>query len=343
MSDEPGIVAGRDLQSLNTLRLPCRAEHFAEVRSIPQLRACLARARARKWPVTVLGGGSNVILPDMLPGLVLRNELAGFELLESAGSARMLRVGAGENWHALVLRTLQQGWGGLENLSLIPGSAGAAPIQNIGAYGVELAECFLELQACRISDGSLRTFALHDCAFGYRDSVFKGACRDEFVITSLTIRLDTGARVHTGYAELARELAAAEIVDPTPQQVSEAVIRIRSRKLPDPAVIGNAGSFFKNPVIDADHFTRLQGAEPGIVGHEQPDGGFKVAAGWLIDQCGWKGHRQGAVGVHDRQALVLTHDGSGNAGQLLNLAEKIRADVQQRFGIALEIEPRVYA
>ncbi len=343
MSTPAGIVAEHPLQALNTLRLPCVAEYFAPVVSLAELQQCLALARDRGWPVTVLGGGSNVVLPERMEGLVIANRIAGRELLSGAGAEAVLRVGAGGNWHELVRFTLAQGWCGLENLSLIPGNAGAAPIQNIGAYGVELAEQFVELDACRVTDGAVRTFSLRDCEFGYRDSVFKRDCRDAYVIVSITLRLGTGDRVKTDYAELARELEQAGLEKPTPLQVSDAVIRIRSRKLPDPAEIGNAGSFFKNPVISEAHFLRLQESEPGIVGHRQPSGEYKVAAGWLIDRAGWKGHRDGAVGVHDRQALVLVHDGTGAAHDLLRLAAAVRADISMRFGIELEIEPRVYA
>ncbi len=337
------ILENQSLESCNTLHFPCRAEFFAPVRDVPELQELLAWARQRRMPVTVLGGGSNVVLGEELPGLVILNQIQGCEQIRGSGAQPVLRVGAGENWHQLVLHTLAQGWAGLENLSLIPGAVGAAPIQNIGAYGVELAQCFQYLDTCAIADGSVRRFELADCAFGYRDSVFKNDCRDEYIITSVTLQLSTSQVVNTSYAELARELQEAGIESPTPREVSDTVIRIRSAKLPDPAEIGNAGSFFKNPVVGAACYARIRAQEPNVVGHLQADGRYKLAAGWLIDQCGWKGHREGAVGVHDRQALVLVHHGGGTARELLHLAERIQARVAERYGVSLEVEPRIYA
>lgn len=327
------------LRTHNTLGFDVRARFACQVRSEDDLLAALADPRAAGLPVVVLGGGSNVVLTRDLNALVLLMQIPGYAV-NSRADGWYVTVGAGENWHGIVMRTIADGMPGLENLALIPGSAGAAPIQNIGAYGVELRERFAGLRAW---DRHARRFVELDaaqCDFGYRDSLFKRAGRDRYVITAITLRLPKPWRPVLAYAELAREVA--HLPEPTPAQILDAVVAIRQRKLPDPMVLGNAGSFFKNPVVSAAERDALLARHPDLVSHAQADGSYKLAAGWLIDRCGFKGCREGAVGVHDRQALVLVHHGGGDGSALLALAGRIAGTVAERFGVRIEPEPMVY-
>ncbi len=327
------------LRRHNTLGFDVRARLACQVRSEADLVAALDDPRVRQLPVIVLGGGSNVVLTKDLEAAVLLMQIPGYRV-EQRDDAWLVTVGAGENWHGIVERTIADGMPGLENLALIPGSAGAAPIQNIGAYGVELRERFAGLRAWDRQDGRFVELSSEQCAFGYRDSVFKRAGRDRYLITAITLRLPRPWRPALAYAELAREVAALR--EPTPAQIRDAVVAIRRRKLPDPAILGNAGSFFKNPVVPAMQRDALLDRYPDLVSHPQPDGSYKLAAGWLIDRCGFKGERAGSVGVHDRQALVLVHHGGGTGAQLLALAGRIADAVEQRFGVRIEPEPVVY-
>lgn len=334
------LESHRSLADLTTFGLPSIAEHFVSCGSVEAVREALEWQRQQDCPLHVLGGGSNVLLTGDLPGLVLRLGIEGInEVGRDADSVRV-RVGAGVVWHDLVMESLNRDWFGLENLSLIPGSTGAGPMQNIGAYGVELEERFESLEAVEIATGEVRTFDHAECAFGYRESVFKRALRGQFVITHVTFRLPLVPDLQLGYGAIRQELEAAGVQEPDPRSVSEAVIRIRRSKLPDPAVIGNAGSFFKNPVLTGEAFGALKAAHPEVPNYPAPNG-VKVAAGWLIDQAGWKGHDRGTHGVHDRQALVLVHRGGAAGADLVKLAEDIQADVHARFGVALEREVNV--
>ncbi len=340
------ILRDHDLRRLNSFGFAARAEHFCRVSELDELRAALAEARRQHWAVTLLGGGSNLLLTRDLPGLVLQPALPGIELLEQRGEQLLLRVGAGENWHALVEHCIARGWHGLENLALIPGSAGAAPIQNIGAYGVELVDVFDSLEAIEIASGAAAEFSRDECRFGYRDSVFKGRLAGQFAITAIRLRLSARAEFEIGYGALAETLARRlpDAAPPTARQLADAVIALRRSKLPDPARLGNAGSFFHNPLVDAAQFAALRAQHPQLPHYPQADGRVKLAAAWLVERAGWKGYREGAIGVHDRQAIVLVHDftrAGGSGAQLLALAERIRADVQRRFGVWLQIEPRL--
>jgi UDP-N-acetylmuramate dehydrogenase len=251
--------------------------------------------------------------------------------------AVFVEAGAGENWHEFVAWTLSQGLPGLENLALIPGTVGAAPIQNIGAYGLEMGERFERLRAIELSTGEIREFDRDACAFGYRDSFFKREGRARFVIVSVTFRLPKAWTPRADYADIARALETSGSNDP--QAIFDAVVAVRQAKLPDWRVLGNAGSFFKNPVVSATAFDALKAREPDVVSYKQPDGQFKLAAGWLIDRCGWKGRAIGAAAVHDRQALVLVNRGGASGAQILELADAIKRDVHARFAVALEAEP----
>ena len=316
-------------------RLACRIEHEA------QIVAAVDDPRSAGLPRLVLGGGSNVVLTRDFDGLVLLVALRGRRLACEDDDAWYVEAAAGENWHEFVEWTLAQGLPGLENLALIPGTVGAAPIQNIGAYGLEMCERFASLRAVELATGDVVELDAKACRFGYRDSFFKREGRDRFVITSVTFRLPKMWTPRAGYADIARELAADGFGDasPTAQAIFDAVVAVRRAKLPDPLELGNAGSFFKNPVVDAAHFEALQQREPDVVSYRQPDGRVKLAAGWLIDRCGWKGRAMGAAAVHDRQALVLVNRGGATGAEILTLARAIQSDVIRRFGVELDPEP----
>lgn len=331
-----------DLQPFNTLSIAARAKFFARVETIEQLREALQFARERKLPVMPLGGGSNIVLTGDYPGLVIQIALRGLAL-EKHPSGTRLSAAAGENWHGVVMRTVEQDLGGLENLALIPGCIGAAPIQNIGAYGVELKQVFVELEALHIPSGELRVLTAADCAFGYRDSIFKNAARDLYVITRVDLQLPHAWQAKLEYPAL-REYFSAQGVNAdalTPLAVARAVIAIRNSKLPAPDDIPNAGSFFKNPLVSAGQYQRLKREYPDLVAYAAGDQ-WKLAAGWLIDRAGWRGVRRNGVGVHERQALVLVNPGRGPGSQVADLAAEIAADIRGKFGVELEAEPRFY-
>jgi len=326
------------LQDLNSLALPAMAEYFCSASDIEESQQALAFARRLSLAVTPMGGGSNVVFAGDLPGLVLHLNLKGISHRPSGENQVEVTFAAGENWHQMVQFCLTRGWYGLENLSLIPGNMGAAPIQNIGAYGVELCDVFVSLEALEIATGNLVIFDRQQCEFGYRESIFKRAYRDRYLITQITLRLSTQPLVTITYPALAEALTAAV---PTPQLVGQAVCRIRQHKLPDPEVLPNAGSFFKNPVVGESALASLHSNGSDAPCYRQADGSYKVPAAWLIDQCGFRGQRRGLVGVHEHQALVLINYG-GTGTDLLALAAEIQSAVIQRFAIALEIEPRLY-
>jgi UDP-N-acetylmuramate dehydrogenase len=327
------------LRDLNTFGVAATAQAYLPVADVDVLRAVRNDAALNALPRLVLGGGSNVLLTRDFPGLVLHMRNSGIEVVSSDADFTYVRAAAGENWHRLVLWTLQQGLGGLENLSLIPGSVGAAPIQNIGAYGIEIKDRLHSLTMYDFIDDRVLTLDNADCAFGYRDSIFKHALRHRAVVLDVTFALPRHWQPRAAYADLAKALAASGLSDPTPADISGLVIAIRSAKLPDPAVIGNAGSFFKNPIVTAQQQDDLRRRFPALVTYPQPDGGFKLAAGWLIDQCGWKGKSMGAAGVYPQQALVLVNRGGASGADIAALAAAIQADVLARYGVRLEPEP----
>lgn len=330
------------LTGLNTLGFDVVAERFARPETLDQLIALLGLADDNGWPVLVLGGGSNLILSAWLPGLVIQLANSGFQMVEQQDDQVIVDVAAAESWHGLVESSLQRGWFGLENMALIPGTVGAAPIQNIGAYGVELRDRLVSLVAWDREQRQLVTLEAGQCDFGYRYSRFKGRDAGRFVIWSVRFALDTIAHLQLNYGGLAEYLMQQGITEPDPQQVFTAVCRIRNSKLPDPALVGNVGSFFENPVIPQAQHDELKERFPSLVAFPDAPGFAKLAAGWLIDQAGWKGYRQGAVGVYDKQALVLVNHGEGDREQLLALAERIQASVHACFGVTLQVEPRRY-
>ncbi|MDR2259380.1 MAG: UDP-N-acetylmuramate dehydrogenase [Azoarcus sp.] len=328
-----------DLAALNTFGLPARATRLLRLASAEEARAFAATRRGGE-PCFILGGGSNLVLRGAPLACVLKVEIRGRRKLGDDDEAIIVEAGAGENWHDFVRWTLDEGWPGLENLSLIPGAVGAAPVQNIGAYGLEVAERFGALDALDLASGETRAFDAAACRFGYRESVFKQQ-PGRWLVTAVRFRLPRRWRPLSAYGDIARELAARGIAAPTPRQIADSVIAIRRRKLPDPAELGNAGSFFKNPVVDAGRYAALRAAYPAMPHYPQADGREKLAAAWLIEQCGWKGRRLGPVGCHASQALVLVNHGGASGADVLRLAVRIQDDVWTRFGVELEIEPVV--
>jgi UDP-N-acetylmuramate dehydrogenase len=336
------VLTEESLLGYNTLGLQGRARAFLQVRAAAELEQALAWTRSHQLPVIPLGEGSNVVIAGDIEALVLRMAIPGIELLEDDAEQVCLRVGAGESWHQLVEWTLRRGYYGLENLALIPGTAGAAPVQNIGAYGVELASFVRAVHCVEITTGQRRVLAGESCEFGYRDSIFKRSLRDRVIITAVDLQLQRKPQLQVSYPALAAALAQQAVPAITPQAVFDAVVSIRRSKLPDPAQIPNAGSFFKNPVVAAARAAELAGRFPGLPQYPQADGRVKLAAAWLIDYCGWKGRRRGGFGVHPEHALVLVNLGGNRGADLLKLAGEVAASVRDSFGIALEIEPRVY-
>ena len=347
----PGYRLSEDarLEARNTFGVAARAPLLVEVSDAAALPGLLAQPMLRDGPLLVLGGGSNLLFAGDAPGAVLALETRGMQVIAGdaahggggGGGSAIVRADAGGEWHALVLWTLGHGFAGLENLALIPGTVGAAPIQNIGAYGVEVREHIHAVEAFERGTGELRRMSADECGFGYRDSRFKRE-PERYVVTAVEFALSRTPRLRLDYAGIGEELAAMGIDAPRPPQVAEAVCRIRRRKLPDPAVIGNAGSFFKNPIVPSAQAEALQAAHPALPMFRGGDEARrKLSAAWLIDACGWKGHREGDAGVAASHALVLVNHGRASGAQLLDLARRIAASVQARFGIALEPEPRI--
>lgn len=335
------VRENQPLDGMNTLRLPSVAEHYAEVSDEAALVTLLDYADTQQLEPFVIGGGSNIVLTRDLPGLVVR--LTGEAITCSpptASGAVRVTAEAGAAWHALVVRTLSLKLGGLENLALIPGTVGAAPVQNIGAYGVELDERLVGVRAWHRPNRAFRELDAADCAFGYRDSRFKRE-RGDWIITSATFELGPHRPVVASYASLAAELRHRGIETPTARAVADAVIAIRRERLPDPDHIGNVGSFFHNPVVEASEADALSERFPPLVRYAQPDGRVKLAAGWLIDQLGFRGHRENGVGVHENQALVLVHEGDSDGQALMALASRVIDAVHDRYGIVLNVEPLV--
>lgn len=337
------IESNKSLRSYNSFGFEISAEWFTSVNTLEQLREALHWARTTDKTTLILGGGSNTLFTRNVDGLVIHIAIPGFETtVTDDQESTLIRVGAGMNWHDLVATTLHQKLYGLENLALIPGSAGAAPIQNIGAYGVELSELLTEVEVLNTRTGESDKLNNSDCDFGYRHSTFKTPVGKNFVVTAIHIKLSNRNRPKIEYKALQDILEQQNITQPDCQQVFNSVCDIRRSKLPDPAYLGNAGSFFKNPVITRQQLDTLLVDHSDLPNFFQDDGTYKVPAAWLIDRAGWKGHRNGAVGVHSEQALVLVNHGDGNGQQIAILANEIRNDILQRFNIALEREPVIY-
>jgi UDP-N-acetylmuramate dehydrogenase len=326
------------LKPYHTFGMEVKARHFARFHSIEALKCLILLARQEIWNLLLLGGGSNVLFLQDFDGLVLLNQIKGIS--ESPGTNGKIRItaGAGENWNDLVNYCVMRGYGGIENLALIPGTCGAAPMQNIGAYGMELKDTFYSLEALHLHTLEPQIFHKADCNFGYRTSYFKEKGRGLYCITSITLEVDPEPVLQTGYAALKEELTQQKINNPSIQDIRDAVVRIRTSKLPDPAQIGNAGSFFKNPEVETGVWDRIKASWPEVVAYPVGEGRVKLAAGWLIEQAGWKGYREGDIGVHEKQALVLVNYGGGKGSDIAELAQRIQHSVRTRFGVLLEPE-----
>jgi UDP-N-acetylmuramate dehydrogenase len=328
------------LLPFNSFHLEANAAELVSVKSIDELKNMLDYPGSA--PLLVLGGGSNILLTRNVEGLVLKIAIGGIDEVKEDNTHIYVRAGAGENWHEFVQYTMKRNWGGLENLSLIPGNVGATPIQNIGAYGVELKDVFYELEAYDRRGKKVYTFGVNDCQFGYRDSIFKSAEKGRYIILNVTFILNKVPVLKTSYGAIREELKKMGVQSPTIRDISEAVIKIRRSKLPDPSDIGNAGSFFKNPVVDQKLFLSISAKYPDMPAYPHEDQSVKLAAGWLIEQCGWKGYRKGDAGVHKDQALVLVNYGKATGKEIFELSEKVAASVQKKFGIVLEREVNVF-
>lgn len=329
------------LKSYNTFGIEAMAAYFVEVNTVEEIQNLLATEIHKGRPKLILGGGSNLLFTQDFGGLVIRMNILGKEIIKEDESHCWVKAGAGVNWHQFVLYAIDSGLGGIENLSLIPGTVGAAPMQNIGAYGVEIKDTFVALQAVEISSGKLFTFDRADCRFGYRYSIFKDEAKDKFIIVNVTFKLSKSPEYNVSYGAIEDTIKASGIEDLSLRAVSNAVIHIRQSKLPDPAKIGNAGSFFKNPSVEKEVFDALKARYPAMPGYGLPDGQVKVPAGWLIEQCGWKGKRVGDVGVHEMQALVLVNYGNAQGNEVRKLAFDIQFSVMEKFGIELMPEVNI--
>ena len=328
------------LKPFNTFGIDVRAALFSSFSSIEELIDLLPTIR--NTDTLISGGGSNMLFTKDFEGLFVRNCIKGIKEIERTQTHVILEAGAGENWHDFVIHCVDHGFGGLENLSLIPGCVGASPMQNIGAYGVEIKDTFAYLDAVEISTGEVKRFHLADCAFGYRESVFKRELKNQYVICSVAFTLSLNPIMNTSYGVIETELQHMGITTPSIKDVSNAVIRIRQSKLPDPKQLGNAGSFFKNPVVSNEVLTSIQSSYERVPSYPAGDGHVKLAAGWLIEQAGWKGKRFGNVGVHELQALVLVNYGGGTGKEIYELSQRIIEDIQVKFGVSLEREVNIY-
>lgn len=331
------VESNFSLAALNTLRLPAQAAQYLYVNDTALLRALPPHPRR-----FILGGGSNLVLRGNFDGLILHIGLAGKRLASEDAEAWYIEAASGEIWHDFVLWTLQQGWPGLENLVLIPGTVGAAPIQNIGAYGLEAGERIHQVRTIDLETGREKVFSRADCQFSYRSSLWKRAgwhLTGRFCITSVTFRLPKAWQPNCAYADVAHELAQESIAVPSPYQIAQAIIALRQRKLPNPIILPNAGSFFENPIVDASLAQQLASAHPSLPCYPQADGRVKLAAGWLIEQAGWKGRKLGPVGMYENQALVLVNYGKASGADILRLQSTIQHEIAQRYGIAVRPEP----
>lgn len=329
------------LKAYNTFGIDVNAREFVEIHTLEELQVLCSNFNLVERNVLVLGGGSNLLLTRDVDGMVIKISIKGIEIIEENDEFVWVKAAAGEVWHEFVRWSIDRGYGGLENLSLIPGCVGASPMQNIGAYGVEIKNTFVSLDAIEIEGGNQRTFTHAECKFGYRESIFKQEAKGKYIIASVTYKLSKHPQVNTTYGAIQQTLQKHQIINPSVKDVSNAVIEIRTSKLPDPKTLGNAGSFFKNPEIPDEQFIKLKENHPDIVGYPAGPGKTKVAAGWLIEQCGWKGKRVGNTGSHKDQALVLVNYGGAKGAEIWQLAMDIQQSVQQTFGITIQAEVNV--
>lgn len=338
----PKIEHNYSLNHLNTFGIPAIAKLFTTVKNEDAVRRLIDDQFFKKNEYLILGGGSNLLFTEDYNGLVVKNNLKGIEVIGENDDHVFVQAGAGENWHSFVTSCIEKGWNGLENLSLIPGNVGASPMQNIGAYGVELKDVFHELEAIHLASGEIHYFDKGQCEFGYRESIFKKDLKNQYMISRVSFKLAKKFNGNIAYGAIEEELSRLNITELNAPAVSQAVINIRKSKLPDPAVLGNAGSFFKNPVVKEELYQRIKQAHPNIAAYPADGGNFKLAAGWLIENAGWKGKKVGNCGVHDKQALVLVNHGGALGKEIFDLSTAILEDVKEKFGVELEREVNIY-
>lgn len=335
------IIENYPLLKLNTFGVDVKAKYFTSINTINELIEVTNTNVFKDLELLILGGGSNILFTKDFDGLVILNNIKGKEIIDQNQQSIFLKVGAGENWHELVMYCVDNGWGGIENLSLIPGNTGTAPMQNIGAYGVEIKETFVELEALEISSGKIVKFNNSDCEFGYRESVFKNKMKNQYIILNITLELKKNPVLNINYGDVKAILESQNIKNPAIKEVSNAIISIRQSKLPDPKKIGNSGSFFKNPIVSLNQLELIKKKYPNVVNYEINENEFKIAAGWLIERAGWKGKKFNNYGVHEKQALVLVNYGLANGMEIFELSEKIILDIKDKFGITLEREVNI--
>ncbi len=328
------------LKQYNTFGIAANAKYFAEISSLTEVSEICSNKHFSKTDKLILGGGSNILFTKDFDGYAVKNNFKGIDVDSDTEEQVFVKAGAGENWHNFVLHCIENNYAGIENLSLIPGNVGASPMQNIGAYGVEIKDVFHELEAFEIATQELVKFSAADCSFGYRESVFKNKYRNQFIITSVTFRLNKTPKFNISYGAIEQELENMGVKELTIAAISKAVCNIRSSKLPDPKQIGNAGSFFKNPVVSQEIHKRLKEEFPSLVAYASGSE-VKLAAGWLIEQCGWKGYRKNDFGVHINQALVLVNYGNASGGELYKLSQEVMDSVYKKFGVSLEREVNI--
>ena len=335
------IIENYPLLNLNTFGLDIKAKYFTSINTVNELIEIKKTNEFKDLELLVLGGGSNILFTKDFDGLVILNNIKGKEIIVQNHHSVFLKIGAGENWHELVMYCVDKGWGGIENLSLIPGNTGTAPMQNIGAYGVEIKETFVELEALEILSGKIVKFNNSDCEFGYRESVFKNKMKNQYIILNITLELKKNPVFNVNYGDVKTILENQNIKNPSIKDVSNAIISIRRSKLPDPKKIGNSGSFFKNPIVSLKKLKLIKNKYPKIISFKINENEFKIAAGWMIEIAGWKGKRFNNFGVHEKQALVLVNYGLANGMEIFNLSEKIILDIKDKFGITLEREVNI--
>lgn len=335
------IIENYPLLKLNTFGIDVKAKYFTSINTINELIEVTKTNVFKDLELLILGGGSNILFTKDFDGLVILNNIKGKEIIDQNQQSIFLKVGAGENWHELVMYCVDNGWGGIENLSLIPGNTGTAPMQNIGAYGVEIKETFIELEALEISSGKIVKFNNSDCEFGYRESVFKNKMKNQYIILNITLELKKNPVLNINYGDVKAILESQNIKNPGIKEVSNAIISIRQSKLPDPKKIGNSGSFFKNPIVSLNQLELIKKKYPNVVNYEINENEFKIAAGWLIERAGWKGKKFNNYGIHEKQALVLVNYGLANGMEIFELSEKIILDIKDKFGITLEREVNI--
>jgi UDP-N-acetylmuramate dehydrogenase len=335
------ITSSVSLKAYNTFGIDASAKYFTSIQSVEHIQELLLTNEYKTNDHLILGGGSNLLITKNINALVIKNDLKGIEIIKETQEHVFVKCSAGEVWHEFVMWCIDKNYGGLENLSLIPGCTGASPMQNIGAYGVEIKDTFFELEAIHASTGELKTFSKTDCEFGYRESVFKRKLKNQYIITSVTFQLSKNPTFHIEYGAIKQELDAMKITELTIKAISQAVINIRSSKLPNPKEIGNAGSFFKNPEVTIDVYERLKNEFPNLIAYQLENANYKLAAGWLIEQSGLKGYRVGDAGVHKLQALVLVNYGNASGNEIYDLSTHVLQTVKNKFRVDLEREVNI--